>query len=90
MLICIDYDETYTADVPMWNSIIQVMQRNGHEVICCTMRYPAEGNEVAKSIGQHCVCYFSCRRAKMEYLAEMNICPDIWIDDKPAWLFTDG
>ena len=90
MLICIDYDETYTADVYMWNMIIGVMKRNGHEVICCTMRFPEEGLEVTRSIGQHCKVYFSSREAKMEYLSKINICPDILIDDKPIWLFKDG
>lgn len=90
MLICIDYDDTYTADVYMWNSIIQVMQRNGHEVICCTMRYPLEGEEVNKSIGQYCRIYFSSRKAKKTYLTEIGVKPDIWIDDRPEWLFQDG
>ncbi len=90
MLICIDFDETYTADVDMWNKIICTMKDRGHEVICCTMRYPQEGDDVEETIGKHCKIYYSSREAKMEYLSKMNICPHIWIDDKPAWIFTDG
>lgn len=91
MLICIDYDDTYTRDVYMWNSIIQVMKRNGHRVICATMRFEQEGDEVKKSIGQLVdEIHFTGRQAKMVYLSNINISPDIWIDDKPAWLFVDG
>ena len=90
MLICIDYDDTYTADVYMWRQIIQMMNRNGHTVICATMRYPEEGEEVKRELGELVdTIHFTCRRAKKTYLTELGIYPNIWIDDKPEWLFQD-
>jgi hypothetical protein len=91
MLICIDFDETYTADPKMWDSIIQIMKFSGHKVICATMRYPSEGAEVQQYLGGKVdMIYYTSRKAKMVYLSEINVCPDIWIDDKPVWLFQDG
>ena len=90
MLICIDFDDTYTAHPEKWDMIIGVMKRHGHEVICCTMRYPTEGECVEESIGRHCKIYYSSRQAKMEYLNSINICPHIWIDDMPMWIFHGG
>lgn len=91
MLIALDFDDTYTRDPQMWDMIIGVMQRHGHTVICATMRFPQEGEELHNTIGKKCKIVFTSRKAKKIYLNEViGIFPDIWIDDTPEWLFQGG
>jgi hypothetical protein len=90
-VICIDYDDTYTADPDMWNRIIPIMKQHGFRVICATMRFPEEGADVGRSIGQWVdQIIFTKRQAKKTYLMGKKIHVDIWIDDRPEWLFADS
>ncbi|KKN17047.1 hypothetical protein LCGC14_0969960, partial [marine sediment metagenome] len=45
---------------------------------------------VLESIGKLCEVIFTSRKAKLPYLKEQGIEPDIWIDDLPMFLFRDG
>lgn len=86
MIIALDYDKTYTADPQLWDALIVHAKHRGHKIICLTMRrYPEEqikipGVEIT----------YTDRRAKKKYADENGIVVDIWIDDKPAWLFEDA
>lgn len=89
--ICIDFDDTYTADPPLWDRIIPIMRQHGWVIICATMRYKEEGKYVEESIGKlvdH--VFYTGRQAKKTYLTELGVKVDIWIDDRPEWLFADG
>jgi len=90
LLICIDYDETFSADPELWTSFILSAKERGHEVICATMRYESDGYALQKSIGKHCRIIYTGRVAKLPFLHKMNIIPDIWIDDKPFWILNDA
>ena len=88
MLICFDYDHTYTEDPDLWNSIIEMMTIN-HEVICCSMRYKEEGLYLEETIGQLCKVFYSGRKAKKPYLLSIGLEPDIWIEDTPEFILYD-
>ncbi len=92
MLICLDYDGTYTEDPVLWDGFIASAQAAGHRVICATMRFEdTEGDEV-KLVLAHRVekIYFTDRGAKQPWLAAQGINPDVWIDDSPHWLLHDA
>lgn len=91
MIICIDYDNTYTADPALWNSFLQQAKKRGHTIICATMRYEIEGEEVKTYLTDKVDrIIFTDRKAKLLYLQSLGINPDVWIDDNPSWLFNDG
>lgn len=90
MLIALDYDGTYTMDPELWNIFIKTAKERNATVICVTMRYPYEGDEVLNSIGKHCEVIFTSRCAKREFLLSKKISPDIWIDDQPHFIYIDG
>lgn len=88
MIIALDYDKTYTADPVMWEAFIKIAVERGHKIICITMRsYPEEQLPKFWSIAE---VVYTDRRAKKKYADENGIAVDIWIDDKPAWLFEDA
>lgn len=92
MLIALDYDETYTLDPEFWNDFIRMIRERGHRVVCATMRYdtPFESKAVRDTIGKTCEVIFTGRKAKKEFLENINIHPDVWIDDNPLWLYQNG
>lgn len=83
--IALDYDDTFTADRGMWQEIVKVMQKMGHEVTFVTFRsedMPSRGNnddilEDAKELGLPVV--FSNHKQKAHVFKA-----DIWIDDMPV------
>jgi hypothetical protein len=85
MLIALDYDGTYTKDKMLWDFFIERAKKNGHEIICFTMRYP---DEVALKIP--CQVVYTSRKAKLKFARDNGYNVDIWIDDRPAWLFEDA
>lgn len=87
MLICLDYDGTYTEDPALWDQFIENAITAGHVVICATMRYQAEGADVERDLGLKVAqIIYTDRQAKQPYLRNRGINPDIWIDDSPYWL----
>ena len=92
MLIALDYDDTYTQDPELWNEFIKNSKQKDHEVICVTMRHDIdfERTEVVDSIGKLCNIIFTGRKSKKLFLNMMGIIPDVWIDDKPFYIYEDG
>lgn len=85
MIIALDYDKTYTADMELWNEFVKMAVNRGHKIICLTMRYPEEKIE-----NWHVPIYYTCRQAKLVWAKTNNIHVDIWIDDRPTWLFDNA
>lgn len=86
MLLAIDYDNTYTADKPGMQAIIRCFQTNGHKVILATMRsreldYHPDFDFL--EFTYNVPCYFSDGRSKRDYLSELGIYPNWWLDDNP-------
>lgn len=92
MLLCLDYDGTYTNDPPFWDRFITLSRDSGHTVICATMRFEmSEGESVKLALGKRVsAIYFTSRKAKKPFLEKLGIHPDIWIDDTPEWLLRDA
>jgi len=91
MIICLDYDDTYTRDPHLWDSFISNAKMRNHTVICVTMRYESEGKEVKQYLeGLVDNIYFTNREAKKQFLDKLNIFPHVWIDDQPLWIFYDS
>jgi hypothetical protein len=90
MIIALDYDKTYTADPSLWDKFINDCKDKGHTVICITMRKPILAEEIDRTIFAVDRLYYTSRKAKMVYAKLNRIDVDIWIDDKPGWLFDDA
>lgn len=87
MLIALDYDKTYTRDKKLWDKFILLCKQHDHVIICITMRrYPEE--QILDMPGVDIV--YTDRKAKKKYAEANGLNVDIWIDDKPAWLFEDA
>lgn len=80
----LDYDRTYTADPILWDEFVASAQRRGHRVLCVTMRRPDE------AITMPCPVVYTSRRAKVPFVEGEGITVDVWIDDSPHWLLSDG
>lgn len=86
MKISLDYDNTYTLDPKLWDAFIDAAKRQGHDVVCVTMRH----DDVDERIEMPCEIIYTGRKAKAAYLDERSVKIDIWIDDSPHWIFQDG
>lgn len=87
MLIALDYDGTYTKDKLLWGRFCILAKELGHTVICFTMRY---NNEEEKLSNMYIPVIYTGRKAKKTFAEKLGYQVDIWIDDKPAWLFEDA
>ncbi|MCR4319781.1 MAG: hypothetical protein NUV74_05520 [Candidatus Brocadiaceae bacterium] len=91
MLICLDYDETYTVDPEFWDLVIELALARGHRVICATMRHEHEAEEMPKTIGKRVeAIIYTGRKAKFDFVQKAGYYPSIWIDDMPHFLFQGG
>lgn len=89
MIIALDYDGTYTADPELWLEFVKHASRNGHKVICITMRFPHE-NTIDPRLTELIDVMCTSRKAKKQFARTQGVVPDIWIDDNPEWLFDDA
>ena len=83
MIIAIDYDNTYAADPPTFDKVIQTFQEVGHTVICVTARPAVMGQPVLDSIGKLVPVVFAGARWKKEAALARGYKVDVWIDDTP-------
>lgn len=94
MIIALDYDQTYTRDPDLWNKFIELAKLAGHKIICITMRFPHEKIECGWTDYNNdetgVKVYYTNRKAKLIWAKANNVRVDIWIDDKPGWLFDDA
>lgn len=93
MILGIDFDDTYTRDQDMWNSIISIMIKSGHTVYCVTARSDDEMPIVRESIGSVIGeenCIGTNGKPKKNYIWEHhdNLFIDVWIDDQPEAVVT--
>lgn len=91
MLIALDWDGTAGAAPELFALFIAAAKGCGHQVLICTMRTPAESDGVgqfAESNGVDVV--YTSRAAKAAHMQALGLGVDIWIDDRPAWIFQDG
>lgn len=89
MIIALDYDDTYTRDPQLWDAFIAMSKHRGHTVVCVTMRYPNEGDNVRKALaGKVDDIIFTSRQAKYDFVTKNHgYVPSVWIDDSPWFVF---
>lgn len=87
MKIALDYDQTYTADRPLFASLVREITGKGHDVRFVTARYSNRNNNKdieadAKALGISII--YTDGRQKEPVTFRLGWAPDIWIDDKPS------
>lgn len=90
MNISLDYDGTYTEDTEAWNTFIELFLSNGHNIFLVTMRFPTEANRDIKNLSEKISIIFTSRQAKKAFVESQGIEIDVWIDDNPAWIYSDS
>lgn len=91
LLFCLDYDETYTEDPELWDMFIELIKSRGHRIICATMRYEVEGEEIQQALSNKVErIIFTDRKAKTLAVKQAGYYPSIWIDDSPHWIIQDS
>ena len=82
LIIAIDYDFTFTADVVLFTEFIFSAQKAGHTVVCVTSRYrPPESPEPFLPAGVEIICARGLSKEDAARSAGYKV--DIWIDDMP-------
>lgn len=87
MNIALDYDETFTRDPEGWVKSITELKKRGHNVYGVSMRYDAELKSMDKAyVDLVDRLYLTQRRKKREYMDNLQVRIDVWIDDTPEFI----
>jgi len=90
-IISFDYDDTITADVDIFMHVMELFRDAGWRVIICTMRYPREETPLLEALHKEGFpIYYTGRKAKIKYLSDLRILPDVWVDDIPLYILKDA
>lgn len=56
-----------------------------------TIRNESETTELIEMVNKKIdKVYFTNRTAKLFFLQNLGVFPDLWVEDKPGWLFNNG
>ena len=89
-LICIDYDGTISEAPVLFQKWIEFAQQFNYKVIIATMRSEEEKDSGLITLETYVdKIYYTNRKAKKKFLADLGVHPWIFIDDRPEWLFMD-
>ena len=86
LVIAMDYDETYTSDPKLWQSLIEAATNRGHTVYIVTAR---SRQELLGMADTGCLVVATGRSAKGPFMLGEGIEVDIWIDDDPVHILAD-
>jgi len=83
-IVAIDFDNTITLDVALWQDIIGRFQAHHWTPIVVTARRHTLENakEIQKTIG-FLPILFTDMKPKRQYAKEKGYSVDVWIDDQP-------
>lgn len=91
MNLSLDYDNTYTRDPKGWDEFIALFKSRGHNVYCVTMRSPPEAVQVFHDLtGKVDNIFCTNRQAKKDFMFNVGISIDVWIDDMPYFCIEDA
>ena len=83
MNIALDFDETYTLDRPFWDRFIGIAKDHGHRVYMITCRRNiSENHDLLRGIPVH-QTYFTNHGSKLDFVKQLGLKIDVWIDDDP-------
>lgn len=82
--ICVDYDETFTTNKPVWTAVINFLREQGANVFCISLRYP--NCPITDFPGD---VYYAAGQPKWQFAEENGIDVHIWVDDWPTWIGED-
>ncbi len=91
MLFAFDYEGTISEDIEMWLVIIAMIKARGHDVLIasmCTFAGKQKMDERVLDLVPWIVP--TSGLAKLPFLANVGIHPDVWMDDQPQALFLDA
>jgi hypothetical protein len=83
MTIAIDFDNTWTADVALWQQFADDAKKRGHDVIIVTARNGWSEDMERRFIGEVHI-FFTYGKLKRPFMERLGIAVDIWIDDMPG------
>lgn len=87
MIISIDYDDTFTADIKTWRFVIALLKAADHEVICTSARHNTEKNRTQVESDFHNLdipVLLTSGKQKRDFARSLGYEVDVWIDDIPA------
>lgn len=90
LTIALDYDETFTEDPEIWIPFIKHARSRGHKVICVTLRFE-DDDEVKEVMGPLCddvICTSGEDKEPASLRSGWSV--DIWIDDSPEFIRSEG
>ena len=94
MIVAIDFDQTYTADREMWESVMETIKSHGHDIYCVTCREEwdtgSKQNGIPRIMPYVDKVFFTNGMAKIPFMQEIGYHVDIWIDDCPATVTGGG
>ena len=87
LTFALDYHNTYSADPKFWNVFIELVRLRKDKLYCVTHHTGEKQNQdlldsIGKVIGKENVI-FTMGKAKMDFVKQMGINIDIWIDNNP-------
>jgi len=88
VFIALDYDDTYSADPAFWERVIELAKSFNHNIQIISKRGKDNQGESIKVTS--CPVHYTNRQAKALYCAEHGLHPDVWVDDAPMNIFTNG
>ena len=88
--IALDFDRTFTSDIPFWRTFVLHAVERGHKVYCITARHENETNckQVEELFGptvfpQLAGVIYTHHQSKRAIAQFWDVRIDIWIDDMP-------
>lgn len=83
MIIAIDFDNTWTADPPLWRAFAADAKKRGHDVIIVTARN-GWSEDMERYFDGELPIYFTHNNLKRPFMEALDIAVDVWIDDVPG------
>lgn len=85
LTIAIDFDDTFTADVATWSSVIGILRAAGHKVICVSARRNelSHRQQLQRALPEGVEVLLSYDTPKRLFAKAHGHDVDIWIDDMP-------
>jgi hypothetical protein len=86
MIIGIDYDNTWTADIQLWNDFYWMAKKSGHQCIIVTGRKKWSEDMHRGILPQGIEIVYAPNQFKEHAALKAGYKVDIWIDDMPGMI----